>query len=263
MAAAFSVKDEMPRMDRHIRGFLSRNLTEDPAARFLHTMNLELQNEFQEDKKMRENRLMSTKNLVVMGMFGALAAVLMLFEFPLPFLAPSFYGLDLSEVPILVGTFALGPVAGVVMEAVKILVKLVLKPTSTGFVGEFANFVFGCSMVVPAGVIYQIHKTKKGAVIAMAAGTGIMAAVGAAGNALVMLPFYSNFMPLDNILAAGAAIHPAVGDVWTFALLCVGPFNVVKGIVVSLITALVYKRVSVMIHAVWTESRKQKIVVKK
>ena len=201
---------------------------------------------------MRENRLMSTKNLAVMGMFGALAAVLMLFEFPLPFLAPSFYGLDLSEVPILVGTFALGPVAGVVMEAVKILVKLVLKPTSTGFVGEFANFVFGCSMVVPAGVIYQLHKTKKGAISAMAA-----------GNALVMLPFYSNFMPLDSILAAGAAIHPAVGDVWTFALFCVGPFNVVKGIVVSLITALVYKRVSVMIHSVQMEGRKQKIAIKK
>ena len=212
---------------------------------------------------MRENQLMSTKNIAVMGMFGALAAVLMLFEIPLPFLAPSFYGLDLSEVPVLVGTFALGPVAGIVMEAVKILIKLVLKPTSTGFVGEFANFVFGCSMVVPAGVIYQLYKTKKGAMAAMAAGTGIMALVGVAGNALVMLPFYSNFMPLENILAAGAAIHPAVGDVWTFALFCVGPFNVVKGIVVSLITALVYKRVSIMIRTIQIEGRKQKIAIKK
>ena len=97
---------------------------------------------------MRENQLLSTRNVAVMGMFGALAAVLMLFEIPLPFLAPSFYGLDVSEVPILVGTFALGPVAGAVMEVVKILIKLVLKPTSTGFVGEFANLVFGCSMAV-------------------------------------------------------------------------------------------------------------------
>lgn len=212
---------------------------------------------------MRENSLMSTKNLAVMGMFGALAAVLMLFEIPLPFLAPSFYGLDLSEVPVLVGTFALGPVAGIVMEAVKILIKLVLKPTTTGFVGEFANFVFGCSMVMPAGMIYQCYKTKKGAMAAMTAGTGIMAAVGVAGNALVMLPFYSNFMPLESILAAGAAIHPAVGDVWTFALLCVGPFNVVKGVVVSLITALVYKRVSVMIRTIQTEGQKRKIAIKK
>lgn len=207
---------------------------------------------------MREKKLLSTKNVVVMGMFGALAAVLMLFEVPLPFIAPSFYGLDLSEVPILVGTFALGPAAGVLMEVVKILIKLVLKPTSTGFVGEFANLVFGCSMVVPAGIIYRLHKTKKGAMAAMASGTVIMSVVAIAGNALVMIPFYSKFMPLENILAAGAAINPAVGNVWTFAAFCVGPFNLVKGVVVSLITALVYKRISVMIHGMNVERRKEK-----
>lgn len=206
---------------------------------------------------MRENRLLSTKNVAVMGMLGALAAVLMLFEVPLPFIAPSFYGLDLSEVPILVGTFALGPVAGALTEVVKILIKIILKPTSTGFVGEFANLVFGCSMVVPAGVIYKLHKTKKGAMTAMTAGTVIMAGVGIVGNALVMIPFYSNFMPLENILAAGAAINPAVSNVWTFAAFCVGPFNIIKGIVVSLITALVYKRVSVMIHGIHMEERRK------
>ena len=88
---------------------------------------------------MRE-KLFTTRNVVLMGMLGALAGVLMMFEVPLVFLAPSFYGLDFSEVPVLVGSFALGPVAGIVIEAVKILVKLVIKPTSTGFVGEFANF---------------------------------------------------------------------------------------------------------------------------
>ena len=88
-------------------------------------------------------RLLTTRNVVLMGMFSALGAVLMLFEIPLPFIAPSFYGLDLAEVPVLVGTFALGPVAGAVMEVVKILIKLVLKPTSTGFVGEFANLAIG------------------------------------------------------------------------------------------------------------------------
>ncbi|MCI8660715.1 MAG: ECF transporter S component [Lachnospiraceae bacterium] len=207
---------------------------------------------------MREKRLLSTKNIVIMGMLGALAAVLMLFEVPLPFLAPSFYGLDLSEVPILVGTFALGPVAGMVMEVVKILIKLVLKPTSTGFVGEFANLVFGCSIVLPAGLIYRFHKTKKGAMTAMALGTVIMSLVAIAGNALVMIPFYSKFMPLENILAAGAAINPAVGNVWTFAAFCVGPFNLVKGAVVSFITALVYKRVSVMIRSIGMEERKEK-----
>lgn len=194
---------------------------------------------------MKQNHLLSVRNVTVMAMFGALAAVLMIFEVPLPFIAPSFYGMDISEVPVLVGTFALGPVAGVVME----LVKLILKPTSTGFVGEFANFCVGCSLALPAGFIYRLNKTKKGAVIGMAAGTVIMTIVAVILNAVVMLPFYSHFMPLDTIIAAGAAINPAISNVWTFVILAVGPFNILKGAIVSLLTALVYKRVSVIIHS--------------
>ena len=194
---------------------------------------------------MIQNHLLSVRNVTVMAMFGALAAVLMIFEVPLPFIAPSFYGMDISEVPVLVGTFALGPVAGVVME----LVKLILKPTSTGFVGEFANFCVGCSLALPAGFIYRLNKTKKGAVIGMAAGTVIMTIVAVILNAVVMLPFYSHFMPLDTIIAAGAAINPAISNVWTFVILAVGPFNILKGVIVSLLTALVYKRVSVIIHS--------------
>ena len=205
-----------------------------------------------------KEKLLTTKNVVLMGMFGALAGVLMLFEFPLPFLAPSFYGLDVSEVPVLIGTFAMGPVAGVIMEVVKILVKLVLKPTSTGFVGEFANLVISCAMVVPAGIIYKVSHTRKGAMTSRVVGPVLMAAVGVAAYALVMLPFYSNFMPMETILAAGAAINPAVGSVWTFALFCVGPFNLVKGIVVSVVTSLVYKRVSVLIHSVGTHQKTAK-----
>ena len=194
---------------------------------------------------MKQNHLLSVRNVTVMAMFGALAAVLMIFEVPLPFIAPSFYGMDISEVPVLVGSFALGPVAGVVME----LVKLILKPTSTGFVGEFANFCVGCSLALPAGFIYRLNKTKKGAVIGMAAGTVIMTIVAVILNAVVMLPFYSHFMPLDTIIAAGAAINPAISNVWTFVILAVGPFNILKGVIVSLLTALVYKRVSVIIHS--------------
>ncbi len=195
-----------------------------------------------------EKKLLSVKHVTLMGMFGALGAVLMLFEFPLPFIAPSFYELDLSEIPVLVGAFSMGPVAGAVIEFVKILVKLVIKPTSTGFVGEFANICIGCSLVIPAALIYQFKRTKKGAVIGMVVGTVCMALVGAVLNALVMLPFYSNFMPLETILEMGAEINPAISNVWTFAFLAVAPFNLVKGVIVSLITTLVYKRISIMIH---------------
>ena len=200
---------------------------------------------------MKENKLLTTKNVALMGMFGALAGVLMIFEIPLPFIAPSFYGLDFSEVPILVGTFALGPVAGVIMELLKIMIKLVLKPTSTAFVGEFSNFVIGCFLIVPAGIIYRLKKTKKGAMTGMVAGTVAMTVIGVVVNALVMLPFFAKFfgMPLATIVGMGAAINPAVYNVWTFALICVGPFNLIKGTVVSLVTSLIYKRISILIRS--------------
>ena len=204
-----------------------------------------------------KEKWLTTKNLVLMAMFGALGGVLMRFEFPLVFLAPSFYGLDLSEVPVLVGTFAMGPGAGVIIELVKIVMKLVLKPTTTGFVGEFANFVIGCSLVVPAGIIYHAKKSKKSAICGMIVGTIVMTVAGVVINAVVMLPFYSNVMPLETIIAAGSAINPAVSNIWTFAIICVGPFNLVKGIVVSFVTQLVYKRISNLIHSVGREQKRR------
>ena len=203
-----------------------------------------------------KEKLLTTKNLVLMGMMGAVAAVLMLFEFPLAFIAPSFYGLDLSEVPVLVGAFSIGPVAGVIIEFVKILIKLVMKPTTTGFVGEFANFAVGCALVVPAAIIYHTKKSKKSAICGMIIGTIVMAVAGVVINAVVMLPFYSKVMPLESILALGAAINPAVSNIWSFAIICVGPFNLIKGAVVSLVTSLIYKRISNLIHSVGREQRR-------
>ena len=197
-----------------------------------------------------KEKWLTTKNLVLMGMLGALAGVLMMFEFPLVFLAPSFYALDFSEVPVLVGTFAMGPAAGVVIEFIKIAIKLLMKPTTTGFIGEYANFVIGCALIVPAGMIYHTKKTKKSAIKGMVVGTLVMVLSGIAINALVMLPFYSNIMPLETIIEAGAAINPAVSNVWTFALICVGPFNLLKGVVVSVVTLLIYKRISNLIHSI-------------
>ena len=203
-----------------------------------------------------KEKLLTTKNLVLMGMMGAVAAVLMLFEFPLAFIAPSFYGLALSEVPVLVGAFSMGPMAGVIIEFVKILIKLVMKPTTTGFVGEFANFAVGCALVVPAAMIYHTKKSKKSAICGMIVGTIVMAVAGVVINAVVMLPFYSKVMPLESILALGAAINPAVSNIWSFAIICVGPFNLVKGAVVSLVTSLIYKRISNLIHSVGRDQRR-------
>ena len=120
---------------------------------------------------------LGVKALVQIGMLSAIAIILMMFEIPLPF-APTFYKIDLSEVPVLVGCFAMGPMAGVLVELVKILLNFVMTGTSTAGVGEIANFIIGCSFCVPAGLIYRKNRTRKSALIGMAAGTVFMAFIG-------------------------------------------------------------------------------------
>lgn len=186
--------------------------------------------------------------LTATAMLGALSGLLMLVEFPLGFIAPSFYKLDLAEVPVMIGTFAFGPVQGIVIEAVKIIVKLILKGSTTGLVGDLANFIIGCAMVLPAGFIYKHRKTKKNAVIGMLVSTLVMAVAGVFLNAYVMIPMYSAFMPIEQIIEAGKAIIPWVKDTFTFCLFCVLPFNLIKGILVSVIVTVIYKPLSRLIH---------------
>ena len=177
------------------------------------------------------------------AMFGAIAAVLMLFEIPL-FFAPSFYKIDLSEIPVLMCSFYLGPVAGVICELLKIIVKLLLKGTSTMFVGDFANFVVGCTFVLPASIIYHVKKSKKTAIIGMASGTAVMTVFGSLFNAVYLLPKFANIfgMPLEAIIGMGTEVNRAINSVSTLVLFAVVPFNLLKGIVVSVATFFLYKR---------------------
>ena len=185
------------------------------------------------------------RRVSIVGICGAIAAVLHILDFPLLFMAPEFYKLDFSEVPVLLCGFYLGPSATVACEGVKILLKLLLKGTSTAFVGDFANFVVGCSLVLPAAVIYHARKTRKGAIFGMVAGTLTLTVFGSAFNAVYLLPKFSQLfgLPMDSIIAMGSAVHAGVEDVTTFVLLCVAPLNLLKGVVVSLLTMLLYKRV--------------------
>lgn len=182
------------------------------------------------------------------AMLGAFAGVLMLLEFPLPFIAPDFYKLDLSEIPALFGAFAFGPIQGIVIELIKIGIHLIIKGTSTGGVGELANFTIGCALIVPAGIIYKIKKTKKAAVIGMAVSTLFMAVIGVFMNAYVMIPLYSQFLPVEAIVAMGKDIFPIISDTFTFCLFCVLPFNLIKGILVSIVVAVIYKPLAQIIH---------------
>ena len=187
--------------------------------------------------------------LVIMAMFSAVAAVLMYVEFPITFIAPSFYEMDLSEVPVMIGSFMLGPCAGVIMEAVKVFLKLVLKGTSTAFVGDFANFILGCALVVPASVVYHTKKTKKRAIIGLVTGGIVLIVSGVFLNALYLLPKYSQLygMPVETFIKMGAAINPAISNIFTFVILAVAPFNLIKATVVGVITMLLYKYLSRLI----------------
>lgn len=190
-------------------------------------------------------RILTTKKIAVIGMCSAIAAILMLFEIPVPF-APGFYKIDFSELPALIGTFAYDPVAGVMIELCKIILKLVMKGTSTAFVGELANFAVGCSFLLPAAVIYLWKKTKKNAVLGCVAGTLVMTIIGTSFNAVYLLPKFAQLfgMPLDAIIGMGTAINPAITNVSSFVICAVAPLNLLKGTLVSIITLLVYKKIS-------------------
>ena len=186
------------------------------------------------------------RRVSIIGICAALAAVLHMLDFPLPFLAPTFYKLDFSEVPVLLAGFFLGPSATVACEGIKILLKLLLKGTSTAFVGDFANFVVGCCFVLPATVIYHVRKTKRSAIVGLTVGTVSMAILGSAFNAVYLLPKFSELfhMSLDSIIAMGTSIFPGVNSISTFVFFCVAPLNVIKGALVSVLTMLLYKHVA-------------------
>ena len=197
---------------------------------------------------MNKRNTTNVKKLTQIGMLSAIAVVLMLFEFALPF-APSFYELDFSEVPVLIGCFAMGPGAGALIELVKILLNLLINGTKTVGVGELANFVIGCAFCVPAGMIYRRKRTKKGAIWGMVSGTLFMTIAGGFINAYVMLPTYAKAFgwPLEDLIAMGTKINPAIDDLSTFILYAVVPFNLLKGVLVSLVVALIYKRIRVIL----------------
>ncbi|MBR5420342.1 MAG: ECF transporter S component [Lachnospiraceae bacterium] len=195
-----------------------------------------------------KEKVFSTRKLVMIGMFSAVAVVLMLLEFPLPFL-PAFYKLDFSELPVLVCGFAFGPASAVMTEFIKILVKLLIKGTSSAFVGELANFVVGCSMALPAAAIYSFKKTKKGALVSLICGVVIMTVFGSFFNAVYLLPAFAALyggMPVSALVAMGAEVNPLVkeGSIVSFVIFCTAPLNIIKGGLDAIVTMLIYKPLS-------------------
>ena len=190
---------------------------------------------------MISTRKMSIGVMTKVSILSVIAFVIMFIETPV-FIFPGFLKLDLSDVPALVAGFAMGPVAGILVELLKNLMHLLR--TSTGGVGEIANFVIGSAFVVPAAIIYYKNKTKKHAVIGLIFGIIAMAIVGSFANYFVLIPFYQNFMPIDAIISMSSKANSAIVDVKTLILYGVLPFNIFKGIIVSLFTLGIYKKIS-------------------
>ena len=183
------------------------------------------------------------------AIFSAISGVLMVMEIPL-FFAPGFYKLDISEMPVLICTFYLGPVSGVTAELLKVMVKLLIKGTSTAFVGDFANFVVGCSFILPASIIYHARPGRKTALVGMGVGTLVLTVFGSLFNGFYLIPKFAVLfgMPMDAIVAMGTKVNAAITDVWTLVAFAVVPFNLVKGVAVSALTFLLYKRISPILH---------------
>lgn len=184
--------------------------------------------------------------LIKIAMLSALALVIMQLKFPVPFLTPPFYKLEFSDLPALIGGFALGPLAGVIIEAIKVLLNLLIDGTTTMYIGEVSNFIIGCSYILPATFLYKYIRTKKGAFIGVAVGTLTLAVAGCLLNAFVLLPVYSQVygMPIDAIVAMGTKINAGITSVSTFVMLAVLPFNLVKGVITSAVALLIYKPLS-------------------
>ena len=191
----------------------------------------------------RKPNYLSTPYLTRMAILVAVASILFLIEIPVV----AFYKLDLSNIPVLLGAFSMGTVPGIIILALKSLIGL-LHSSSAG-VGELADFIMGAALIIPAAMIYHRHKTRKTALIGMAVGTVCMVVVGVLVNKWIMLPFYMGafHMNMDDIVKY--ANVNGVDSEWKLLLLITGPFNLLKGAVLSLVTGIIYKPLSPLLHA--------------
>lgn len=190
-------------------------------------------------------RKSATAKMIKISLLGAISFVLMALDFAIP-IFPSFLKFDIGDIPSLVGGFAMGPLAAIAIQMIKNLMKLLIMGSSTGSIGELSNFIIGSSFAGIASLIYMKNKTLKTAIIACISGTLAMSILGVASNYFVMLPLYATLfkMPMEAIVAMGSAITPMIHDKLTLVLFSILPFNLMKGTLISLLTMLIYKRLS-------------------
>lgn len=186
-------------------------------------------------------KFISTRTITITALLASISYILAFFEFPVP-LSPSFARMDLSDIPALIGAFALGPATGVIIELIKNVLQLL--STSTAGIGELANFLIGASYVWIAGFIYKYKRIKKGAISAYIISSIVMGVVAMIVNYFILLPLFETFMPLDQLIASFSEFLPFIQTKLDVVLYNVLPFNVIKGLVVGLVTMVVYKKLA-------------------
>lgn len=200
---------------------------------------------------MRENRtFFNATRIVMIALFSALAGVLHVFSFSLPFAFPGFLEYDFSDIPLFIGTFALGPVSGCIIVVVKLLIRLVCKGTGSMFVGELANLLIGIAFVIPAGIIYKHNRTMKGAALALAVGSFASVCVSILANRFILIPFYVYVMfqgSFEPLLGMMRGLFPAITQESFYTLylwVSVLPFNLLRCLIACSLTLVIYKHIS-------------------
>lgn len=193
--------------------------------------------------------------LVKMSLLGVIGFLLMFIEVPIP-IFPAFLKIDISDLPALIGAFALGPAAGIGIELLKNILHGIFVG-GTAFIGELANFVVGAALAFSAGYVYNKNKNKKTAVLGLVVGTLVMTAVASVFNYFVLLPLYEKVLhfPISAIVAMGSKVNSNIKDLNSFIVWSIAPFNLIKGAVLSVLTMSVYKSVSSVIHEEVREKR--------
>ena len=177
-------------------------------------------------------------------MLSVIGFVLMYFQLPLTFVAPPFMKLDISDLPVLMGAFTMGPVYGIIIAALKNLMHIIFKGTMTAGVGELSNFIISSTFALVSSYIYRKHRSYKGAVLSMTVGVVAMTILAMASNYFVVFPLYGKVMPMEAIIAMGSAITPKITGLFTMMIYSVLPFNLIKGFTTSAVMMLVYKKIS-------------------
>lgn len=202
-----------------------------------------------ESETLQQKSIFKTSSLVKIGLLSAIALALMLLDFAIP-IFPAFLQLDISDVPVVVGTLAMGPLAGIMIELIKNILHALIATTTMG-IGEIANFIVGIAYIIPLGILYNKNKNTKNVVLGLISGTIIMTIVAGIFNYFILIPLYSTIVfnqPISAFVAMAAQVNGLITNFITMILLAIVPFNLLKGIIISVLGYYLYKMLKPIIY---------------